>query len=120
MPATQAVLIVQDEPSIRELFSEWLRGAGYSASGFARRRSYFDAPWLQQGRPDCPGLMMPVMGGERFLAAIRGTPEEAIPVVVTTCLQEIPAIVRTSRITFLKKPLDRLQLLQVVRKWTEA
>jgi hypothetical protein len=81
----QTVLIVEDEPSLRELLRRMLERDGYAVAEANDGRAA-----LEHVRERAPGvilldLMMPVMDGFEFLAELRR--EEAwrqIPVIVVT------------------------------------
>ena len=107
-PAPPRVLIVEDDPDIRETLGEVLVSAGYetaeAANGLEALANARSAP------PDLIvlDLMMPVMDGWQFRSAQRRDPAlAAIPVIVISASGPSSSI---DADTFLEKPFptDRL------------
>ena len=81
------VLIVEDDPAIRQGLAELLEVEGFAVSRADHGRASLSL--LEAGlRPDVIvlDLVMPVMDGLYFLKAIRGTEHAAIPVIVVTAV----------------------------------
>jgi two-component system, chemotaxis family, chemotaxis protein CheY len=81
------VLIVDDDPAIREALGEMLRDEGFSVATAEDGRAAME--WLREQRPaSCAvllDLMMPVMDGAHFLRAKQADAAlRAIPVLVVT------------------------------------
>jgi response regulator RpfG family c-di-GMP phosphodiesterase len=122
MSETSTILIVDDEPSGREILAALLRGERYQLA-FARN----GAEALDQAATLNPDLilldvMMPGMDGFEVCRRIRATPELAeVPLIMVTALDD-----RDSRLKgieagaddFITKPFDRRELLARVRTIT--
>jgi CheY-like chemotaxis protein len=115
---SRPVLIVEDDPDLREMMAQLLILEGFQAHAVANGREALD--YLHGGdRPELIllDLMMPVMDGWAFRRAQRSEPALAdVPVVVLSALDadrgaEIEAI------EFLKKPLDFDRLIALVREY---
>lgn len=81
------VLVVEDNPVIREMLEDWLFVNGYHVLTAAHGRAALDL--LEAGaspRLILLDLRMPVMGGYEFLEQVSHTPFASIPVVVRLSL----------------------------------
>ena len=79
------VLLVEDDPETRELIARALEKAGWAVSGAANGQEALDVMATLLPRLILLDLMMPVMDGFAFLAAMRARPEwQHIPVIVVT------------------------------------
>jgi CheY-like chemotaxis protein len=115
-----AVLIIDDDVDIREALGMALSSFGYDVT-----LAENGAVALQLVRERAPGLilldlMMPVMDGAQFSAAIQQDPVLAsIPLVVLSGHGQVAAQAATLGIdAFLVKPIDLKQLLEVVERFT--
>ena len=106
------VLIVDDEPDIRESLCEFFEEEGYSVSSASNGA---EALCLLAG--DLPSiiildLIMPLMGGSELYSRIKSDPRlSSVPVLVST---SNPSLVPRG-IPALKKPVDLCELLDLVR-----
>jgi CheY-like chemotaxis protein len=83
MTPSKRVMVVEDEPAIRDCIAMLLKDAGYEVQSAANGLQALDQ--LAARPPDVivTDLMMPVMGGWEFIAACRANPMTAdIPIVV--------------------------------------
>jgi two-component system, OmpR family, response regulator CpxR len=110
------VLVVDDDPEIREMLRETIEDAGYPVYAAADGR---EALSVLETRQPTPGLilldlMMPVMSGEEMLRALRAVHAlAAIPVaVVTGTDRDRP----TGAAALIRKPIDLTALLRVVQQ----
>lgn len=110
------ILVVDDDPDIREALGGVLEMAGYQVVSFGDARAALD--WLDHGGlPDLVllDLMMPGMNGWQFRAELDARPRLAdLPVVVLTGAREGNGL-RVSET--LKKPVDLDVLLGAVDRW---
>src|SRR6266568_826666 len=112
--AAPMILIVDDDPDIRETLAEALELDGYRVSTAANGKIA-----LEQARVTRPDLilldlMMPVMSGWAFMEARRGYPGLAsVPVVVITAAFDACADGAT---VFLRKPFELNTLLTIVAR----
>jgi PAS domain S-box-containing protein len=79
------VLLVEDDAETREIMARTLEKAGWTVSGAGNGQEALDVMEIMQPRLILLDLMMPVMDGFGFLAALRARPEwQHIPVIVVT------------------------------------
>jgi CheY-like chemotaxis protein len=86
------ILVVEDEPELRELLRRTLKKAGWSVREASNGREALDQ--LAHVRPALIvlDLMMPIMDGFEFLQELRKRPEwQSIPVLVVTAKELSPA-----------------------------
>jgi CheY-like chemotaxis protein len=112
------VLIVEDDPDLREMMAQLLTLEGFQAAAVANGREALD--YLEDSSaPDIIllDLMMPIMDGWEFRRRQRQNPDlSSVPVIVLSALDQS----RTGGldpVAFLKKPLDFDRLLQLVRSY---
>ena len=111
---TKPVLVVDDDPDIRETLRFVLEAAGYSVYLAANGKEALDL--LLETEP-LPGLilldlMMPIMSGDEMLLALRAIHSlAAIPVTIVTA--SVTAMPREAS-GLLRKPVDLDALLDVV------
>jgi CheY-like chemotaxis protein len=110
-----SVLVVEDDPDIRETLSEVLSAEGYDVTAAANGREALDKLGVMH-RP-CMillDLMMPVMNGWEFLRAIEQSADlSSIPVTVVSAAGHGVPIGGTR---FIRKPIDLDLLLEHVRQ----
>jgi CheY-like chemotaxis protein len=108
---TRTILVVEDDDDIREVLREVLQDEGYAVRTAANGRAGLDS----LGSEERPGLilldlMMPVMSGWDFLAALRENPSlRSIPVLVVSAWGEQAS--RSGASGVLDKPLDLDRLM---------
>ena len=111
------VVLVDDDDSIREAFTEVLESEGYDVRGYRDGREAIEA--LVDNKPGpCLILldwMMPVMNGEEFLEA-RGSALRETPVVVVSAIARhltcgVPGVAE-----LVEKPIDIEVLINLVRR----
>jgi CheY-like chemotaxis protein len=116
--ANETVLVVDDDPQIRESLSELLDHKGYSVLQAENGRIALD---LLKEAPRTPFLVlldlaMPVLDGHEFLKHRAGNPNlRRIPVVVVSGnpRPELPFVGVTA---YLQKPLEPEVLLEIIRR----
>jgi PAS domain S-box-containing protein len=83
--ASSTVLLVEDNEETRELMTRTLESSGWVVSGAGNGQEALDIMADLQPRLILLDLMMPVMDGFDFLAALRAKPKwQHIPVIVVT------------------------------------
>jgi CheY-like chemotaxis protein len=109
---SRTVLIVDDESDIRESLRDALGDEGYLVAVAANGREALDLlPHLQRPCAIILDMLMPVMNGNEFYAALQAAPDLSdIPVLVSTsdparAPSELPVVV---------KPVNLERLLTVV------
>jgi CheY-like chemotaxis protein len=88
MTGTRRLLVVDDDPTIREMLEMVLDSEGYEVVTAQHGKAAFAL--LDQVRPHVIllDMKMPVMDGWGFLAAYRRRPGPKVPVVVLTAAQD--------------------------------
>jgi CheY-like chemotaxis protein len=117
-PGGDCVLVVDDDPTARELIADQLKAEGFSvataASGLEGLKLAKDL------RPIAITLdvMMPDLDGWSVLAALRQDPELAeIPVIMVTILDEQRRAASLGAAGYLTKPIDRERLHRLVGRF---
>jgi CheY-like chemotaxis protein len=113
------VLVVDDDPAIRGLVAEALRGEGFSVDLAAHGREALDAMRARRPVTVVLDLMMPVMDGFTF---IENCHKEhlcnGVPIVVISAVQE--ALQRVEEVPVhacIAKPFDLEDLVRVVGQY---
>lgn len=116
---TKVVLVVEDEPDIRDSLCELLADEGYVVQTAANGREALDNLRRANRLPAVIllDLMMPVMSGSKFLEELEKEPAHLIniPVVVLTAAKNIGVGHPTA--DRLDKPIDVGELLDCVRRY---
>jgi CheY-like chemotaxis protein len=115
------VLVVDDDPDIRETLVETLEQEGYRAIPAQNGVEALVA--LRDGPPPCLillDLMMPLMNGWQFRALQQHEPRWAgIPVVILSSADHaVEQAASMGACAYLRKPVDLYRLLDTVQRWT--
>ncbi len=118
MTETRRILVVEDDESVRRLVSLALEASGFDV--IEAENGTEGLRLLKARRPDAVvlDLLMPDLGGERMLQALRAAPEtKRTPVVVTSGKPDVPAEVigLVGKENFLSKPFDADVLVDRVK-----
>ena len=112
------VLIVDDDPDIRDSLREVLEDEGYEVATVANGREALDHLKASNPRP-CVillDLMMPVMDGWQFRKEQKQDPEIAgIPLVVITATGNRPVLIDAAELVM--KPLDLNRLFEAIGRY---
>ena len=117
-PGRDCVLVIDDDPTARELISEYLRQAGFAVITAAGGRE-----GLKRAKEYHPiaislDVMMPDIDGWTVLAALRGDPALAdIPVVMATIVDEQRHGMTLGAVGYLTKPIDRDKLIDLMQRF---
>lgn len=121
MPRTSApakILIIEDEPAIRVLYTQVLAQAGYEAYTAADPREAVDVMTNQAIDLVLTDLRMPGIGGRTFIKRLRTVPSlEKLPIIVISGTMDSSDILQLKRygvVGCLSKPVDLEVLQQVV------
>lgn len=115
MPTTmESILLVEDDPDIRESLGAFLEGEGYQVDKAENGKEGLDR--LVQKKPGLVllDLMMPVMNGWQFLEEKKKEPPELskVPVVVISAVPGNPYV--PGALATMKKPIDLHRLMDFV------
>ncbi len=118
--ASTSVLVVEDDPDVREMIATALELEGADVLTAANGREAFDLARAHLPRLIILDLMMPVMTGEEFRSAqLAHDTIRDIPVVVLSAHHDAPQIAaRLNAVACLHKPIDIDQLQDVLKRWT--
>ena len=112
------VMVVDDDPDLRETITEVLQDNEYRVVGAANGQEALDVLHSAPGRPCIIllDLMMPVMDGKTFRAAIMKEPElRGIPIVILSAHANIDDLMAELPVEAkLRKPVDIEPLLTLV------
>jgi PAS domain S-box-containing protein len=115
------VLVVDDEPTARELMARHLRRAGYQVVEAADGRAGLEA--ARASRPDVITLdvLMPQMDGWAVLKELKSDPALAdIPVIMATITDERNLGIALGASEYLTKPIDRERLAAILARYSRA
>jgi CheY-like chemotaxis protein len=117
--ACAGILVVDDDPDIRDSLREVLEDEGHQVTCLANGREALDYLKTANPRP-CVillDLMMPVMDGWQFRREQKADPDIAdIPLVVITATGKRPVLIDAAELVM--KPLDLNQLFKAIEKYT--
>ena len=119
---SRPILVVEDEPDIRDAVSDLLELEGYAVQTASNGQEALELLEDAQEAESRPCLilldvMMPVMDGHTFMARLRedGT-HQRIPVVITSASPQVPEGARAH----LRKPYELHRLLDVISQHSDA
>jgi CheY-like chemotaxis protein len=116
-----AVLLVEDDDHIREVFAELLSSEGFAVRTAANGREALDI--LDEWRPNLIllDLDMPEMNGREFRAEQRRNPQLApIPVIVLSAGVLAASVEDLQAAEFMAKPCDIDALVAAIRRATDG
>jgi len=113
--AVQRILLVEDDPGIRQGVADFLNFEGYGVDVASNGEEAL--AYLRQTRPGLLvlDLVMPVMNGPQLLTRMRSEGLDGIPVAIITAAMP-GASSLPSADAYLTKPFDLDELLRVVRR----
>ena len=112
MPAR--ILIVDDEPGLRDILSEWLSGRGYVTETVATGAAAITT--VRTRTPDVVLLDLNMPGSLDGRAVLRAIGQE-IPVIVVTSISDVEdarAQLQAGAFDFIAKPFDLDRVAEVV------
>ena len=106
--------MIDNDPTARELISDYLRQAGFSVITATGGRDGLKLAKEHHPIAITLDVTMPDLDGWTVLAALRGDPQLSdIPVVIATILDERRQGMALGAVGYLTKPIDRDKLLEL-------
>jgi signal transduction histidine kinase/CheY-like chemotaxis protein len=118
LPSGDCVLVIDDDPTARELIANHLRGAGFSVVTAAGGREGLKRAEELHPIAITLDVLMADIDGWTVLAALRGNPAlSSIPVVMATITDDDRKGMTLGAAGFLTKPVDRDRLIELLRPY---
>ena len=116
------MLVVDDDPSIRDLLAEELRYSGYSVITARNGSEALDRLHVMMPDVIVLDLMMPVMNGWAFLEHLRDPAgRQSVPIIAVSADGDLPPGYEARGVTaFLRKPFDLNELANCTAQLTRA
>ncbi len=116
VPVGDCVLVIDDDPTARELIANYLREAGFSVVTAAGGREGLKRAEELHPIAITLDVLMPDIDGWTVLAALRGNPKLSnIPVVMATITDPDRKGIALGAAGYLTKPIDRDRLIALLR-----
>jgi signal transduction histidine kinase/CheY-like chemotaxis protein len=116
VPLSDCVLVIDDDPTARELIANHLREEGFTVVTAAGGRDGLKRAEELHPIAITLDVLMPDLDGWTVLAALRGNPELAdIPVVMATVTDQNRRGITLGAAGYLTKPIDRDRLIALLR-----
>lgn len=121
VPAAPCVLVVDDDPAIRELLTDLLRAEGYRVIEAVNGAEAVDAARGFLPAVVLIDLMMPVMSGAEATHILKSDPSTAgIPVLAMSAGRNLSAVVLDIPADgFVPKPFDLTELVSTIAGYAE-
>jgi DNA-binding response OmpR family regulator len=115
------VLVVDDDPAIRGLLADALKGEGYAVDLAAHGREALEAMRARRPATIILDLMMPIMDGFSFMEACRQEHLcEDVPIVVISAVQDAIDRIHDVRVhACIAKPFDLDDLVRTVATYAQ-
>lgn len=118
MTAEKTVMVVEDDPEIRESIEDVLVGEGYRVITAENGKVGLERLRAHENEKPCVilvDLMMPVMSGDEFVTRLRKESEGGdVPVVIVSALPEDASELGDLAQAYVKKPIALDDLLDAV------
>jgi len=117
--ASNRVIVVDDEPMVRDLLKEILKDLGYNVVALASNGQIaFEK--VKEHKPEivCLDISMPVVNGLDALASIKTVSSDIIVIMVTAISDssEVQQAIRTGADGYILKPFTGLQIHEAIQK----
>jgi PAS domain S-box-containing protein len=111
------VVVVEDDPTLRKLFTHFLSEAGYRTEEIGDGRDLVDRVKAVNPSVICLDIRLPGVDDWEIMRRLKEDPATAsIPIVVTTVLDDSQTAFALGALAFLAKPVGRGKLLEAVAK----
>ncbi len=117
--ANNHVLVVDDEPMVRDLLKELLKDLGYTVVALASNGQIaFEKVKEHQPEIVCLDINMPEVSGLDALASIKTVNSDIIVIMVTAVSDssEVQQAIRTGADGYILKPFTGLQIDEAIKK----
>ena len=112
---TGPVLVAEDDPALRKLFTHFLSEAGYRTDEISDGAGVVDKVKAVRPSVICLDIRMPGVDDWEIMRRLKADPATAsIPIVVTTVLDDAETAFALGALAFLVKPVGRKDLLDAV------
>jgi signal transduction histidine kinase/CheY-like chemotaxis protein len=112
---TGPVLVVEDDPALRKLFTHFLSEAGYRTHEIGDGSGIIDKVKAVNPSVICLDIRLPGVDDWEVMRRLKEDPATAsIPIVVTTVLEDAQTAFALGALAFLVKPVGRKELLEAV------
>jgi signal transduction histidine kinase/CheY-like chemotaxis protein len=112
---TGPVLVAEDDPALRKLFTHFLSEAGYRTEEMSDGAGLVDKVKAVSPSVICLDIRMPGVDDWEIMRRLKADPATAsIPIVVTTVLDDAQTAFALGALAFLVKPVGRRDLLEAV------
>ncbi len=116
--ARPVILIVDDDPAVREVMSRSLTKEGYDTRVAADGKTGLEMARTIKPSVIVLDIMMPGMDGWAVLSALKSDAElHSIPVILATMIEDKQMGFALGAQEYLTKPVDRERLISVLRKY---
>ena len=116
LPPQSLILVVDDEPMIRDFFAHYLASEGYRVQTAANGQEALDLARKHQPDTIILDIFMPVMDGWTVLTLLKQDPELShIPVILATVDDARQKGYALGAADFLSKPLNNTQIAKLLR-----
>jgi CheY-like chemotaxis protein len=121
LPGRNTVLVVDDDPAVRDMLARFLTGEGLHVVTAAGGEEALRAAYETHPQAITLDVMMPGLDGWATLSALKADPALAdIPVVMLTIVDDRDLGCALSASDYLTKPLDRDRLLTTLQKYCQV
>lgn len=119
----RSILVADDDPVVLKMMAQELEGQGYRVLTAANGQTALRIAQTQKPDLIVLDVMMPVTSGINAFESIRKLPEtQKIPVIFMTSVpsaQIYPTVEKGSRVAHLKKPVDLVDLVSIIRQFLD-
>jgi FixJ family two-component response regulator len=116
VPATPVICIVDDDESVRNAISRYVRSHGYVAYTFSSAAEFLKSPRIDTTTCVIADVQMPNMNGMELQDALRNQGPQ-LPIIFITAFPEdaIQArVLRAGAVCYLTKPVDGPTLIKYI------